>query len=68
MTKYAFQCPKCRSTRIGVVATTFLDILQTPDGWWETEATSDHMYDADSSAECLTCEYYAQLSAFHTQD
>lgn len=68
MIKYAFQCPRCHSPFIGVCATVFLEILQTPDGEWETETASDYEYDRNSPGTCLDCDYQDRMRYFHTQD
>ena len=68
MTNYAFLCPQCQSTRIGVVAEIFLEILQDRYGGWETESIEDYTYDNKSPAECLTCQYTDELKAFHASE
>lgn len=68
MTNYAFRCPRCLSTRIGVVAEIFLEILQDSDGKWETESIEDYTYDNQSHAGCLTCQYSNKLKAFHASE
>jgi len=60
----AWKCPECASSALSVVVTVSANLLQEPDGNFQTDVAGDHEWDENSSMTCTDCGHSAAASDF----